>query len=568
MLNESFVVKSEKKIYSILPHEPETMATSLFVIGMAIYYFWRMFAITPQYDELYTYYTFISKGPIYAAIHWPLPNNHVGYSVLSAILDYTGNSYFGLRGVSYVCAVSNLILVYRICKRYFSHGLPFGAVVLYASMQVVNEYSVQGRGYTLATFCFLLAIYTIGRICIVGVKNNFLYVSLTSAFVIGLYTVPSSVYWVIPVGLSGAIYLFINAYRSRKAYTKFSDNIYQKKLLNLIISGVVAAIITTFLYTLIWLAIGSNLLVKSSDSMFYGWTHGKVLLRSPITALTTGIKYMLSQPYIQSLEPDVFWERFSGWVISMNEYMLPNFGYFIFVLVLISICCLFYECIKHFEYSRTVINLVVIVNVIFLGIILILQKKLPYLRVFGYTGFIVTLCVCVVFERLINVTIRLYNKKTSGNNDASTISKENETVVKKEKWYSGIGVYIPMTCMIIVFVLRLFDPAFNCQLGTRENDLFNTLYIADVTRKSNPAVLDCDQQYLMKFGWDIDCQKTDVTDADMVILDKDMLTPNYSGDDFWKFYQTYETIDWEYIKTMHVLYENEDFILYVKIGGE
>ncbi len=544
------------------------MATTLFIIGMAIYYFWRMFAITPQYDELYTYYTFISKGPIYSAIHWPLPNNHVGYSVLSGILDYSGNSYIGLRGVSYVCAVSNLILVYRICKRYFSHGLPLGAVLLFAAMQVVNEYSVQGRGYTLATTCFLLSIYIIGKICIVGSKRNYLYASLAGVMVLGLYTVPSSVYWVIPVGLSGALYLFINAYRSRKVYRSYSDNIYHKKLVNLIISGVFAALATLFLYTLIWLAIGSNLLVKTEGSMFFGWTHGKVLLRAPVNALITGINYMLSQPYIQSLDASVFWDRYAGWIYSLTEYMLPNLGYIIIFVVIVSIGCLFYECIKHFEYSRTFINLTVIVNVLFLGIILIVQKKLPYLRVFSYASFITVLCFCVVFERLINVTIRIYNRKISGNNDTNVVSKENEKVIRGEKWYEGIGVYIPMAAMILIYFIRVMDPAFSCQLGTRENEIFNTLYIADVARKSNPAVLDCDQQYLLKFGWDIDCQKTDVTDADMVIVDKDMYTPNYSGEDFWKFYQTYETIDWDYLKTMHVLYENEDLVLYVKIGGD
>jgi hypothetical protein len=31
---------------------------------MAIYYGWRMFALTPWYDELYTYYYFISRGPV------------------------------------------------------------------------------------------------------------------------------------------------------------------------------------------------------------------------------------------------------------------------------------------------------------------------------------------------------------------------------------------------------------------------------------------------------------------------------------------------------------------------
>jgi hypothetical protein len=172
--------------------------------------------------------------------------------------------------------------------------------------------------------------------------------------------------------------------------------------------------------------------------------------------------------------------------------------------------------------------------------------------------------VCSALERLINVSIRLYNREKSGNVDEVTVSKETERVLKRDAWYSGIGVYIPVFAILIVFLCRFFSPNFSCQLGERENEVFNTLYIADVRKREIPAVLDCEQQYLLKFGWDIDCQKTDVFDADMVILDKDMFTPDYSGEDFWKFYQTYETIDWDYLKTMHVIYENDNFVLYVK----
>ena len=564
MQSELLLNKSEKKIYDILPHEPETMATTLLIIGMAVYYFWRMFAITPQYDELYTYYTFISRGPFYSAIHWPLPNNHVGYSVLSAILDYLGNPYFGLRGVSFFCAVSNLILVYRICKRYFSHGLPLGATFLYASMQVVNEYSVQGRGYTLATTCFLISIYIIGSICRLGENKNYLYVSLVLVLTLGLYTVPSSVYWVIPVGLAGVLFLLINALRSRNVYDNFKDNIYYKKLHGLVLSGIIAALCTVFLYTIIWLAIGSNLLVKDATSELFGLSHGTVLVRAPIKSLMTGINYMLSQPYIQSVPANEFWSRFPGFIMNLLGYMLPGLGGVLVIIIVASLGCLLYECIRHFEYSRTVINLIAISNVLFFLVILIIQKKLPYLRVFSYMGFIVTLCVCAAVERLINVTIRIYNRRIIKKESIDTEGKETEQIMPDDIWYTGIGVYIPLAAMIIIFIVRFFSYDFSCQLGSRENEVFSALYIADVSKRNNPAVIDCDQQYLLKFGWDIDCNKTDVTDADMVIVDKDMFDPDYSGENFWKFYQTYETIDWEYLKTMRILYENEDFVLYVK----
>ena len=567
-MNESLAYKTEKRIYDFLPHDPETITATLFIIAMAIYYLWRMFAITPQYDELYTYYTFISRGPVYAAIHWPLPNNHVGYSVLSAFLDLMGNSYIGLRGVSYICAVSNIILINRISKRYFSHGLPLVTMILYASMQVVNEYSVQGRGYTLATTCFLLSIYAAGNICNADDTGKFYYAALAVSFVLGLYTVPSSIYWVIPISCAIGGYLLINAYASKAFSGKVAYSVYFKKFNTFFIYGLVAAFLTCVLYGVIWLAIGSNLLVKTEGTVYYGLSHGTVLLRAPLTALLRGMNYMLDQPYIQSLPAAEFNERALDWMFSLFNYMLPGMMYVILAVVIAGGLFAAYECIKHLAYSRTFINLIIVSNLVITGLMLVIQHKLPYLRVFSYSGFVVALCFSTCLERLINSTIRIYNRKKSGaKKDGETeaeIVRETEITVQTDKWYSGLGVYIPVIAAILLFLIRASSYEFNAQLGSRENDVFNTLYIADVRRRHNIAVTDCDQQYLLKFGWNIDCTKTDVDGADCVILDKNLMAPGYDGSDFWKFYQSYETINWDYIDSMRAIYENENFILYIK----
>ncbi|MBO4458301.1 MAG: glycosyltransferase family 39 protein [Butyrivibrio sp.] len=565
-MSESSRVKNEKRIYDFLPSRPETMAVTLFIIAMGAYYIWRMFAITPHYDELYTYYNFISRGPIYSAIHWPLPNNHVGYSVISAIFNLFGNSYIGLRGVSYIAAVLNLYLVYVISKRYYSHAIPFGAVVLYASMQIVNDYSVQGRGYTLATTCFLCAIYYIGCICRLGADKKSYYYFLGAAFVMGLYIVPSSVYWVIPVGASGVIFLLINAVRSKDVYETFYENIYYKKLRKLLYTGVISAGIVVFLYMIIWLAIGSNLLVKDENSLFFGASHVSTIIKATFKSMWTGIDYMLSMPYIQGMTHENFWNRVFPWFMSLLNYYVPGFSVLLLVIMLVSLGCLVYECVKHFEYSRTVVNLVVIVNIFFFVAMICLEHKLPYLRVFTHGAFVIVLCVCTALERLINLCIRLYNQKKlidKGINVSKT-SKEFETMAKDDRWYAGFATYLPIICIVIFFGFRFFDPGFSYQIASRENDIFNTLYIAEVTKRHNIAVLDCDQQYLLKFGWDIDCQKTDIEGADCVLLDKNMFVPEYTGEDFWKFYQTYETIDWNYLNSMHVLYENDNLVLYIK----
>ena len=565
-MNGSAIAKTEKKINELLPHSPEGMAVTLFVIAMAAYYLWRMFAITPNYDELYTYYNFISRGALYSAIHWPLSNNHVGYSVLSAILNRCGNSYIGLRGISYIASISNLILVYRISKKYYSHAIPLGAVVLYASMQIVNDYSVLGRGYTLATTYFLLSVILIGYICRLGDDKKSYYYMFGGTLILGMYVVPSSIYWAIPVWASGALFLYINAMRSKDVYSSISENIYYGKLRKLMITGAVSMAIVIALYMIIWLAIGSNILVKSGDSAFFELSHLSAIIKAPHKAIWTGLKYMISHSYIQRLSLPSFIGRVWSWFMSLLNSLVPKFSILTLIFLIASLGCLFYECFKHFEYSRTVINLVVIVNLMFLGIVLCVLRTLPYLRVFGYVAFVVVLCVCTALERLINIGIRLYNRRKliARGDEAVNSHEEIETVEKGDKWYSGIGVYIPVIVISILFIFRFFDPGFSCQIAERENNVFNTLYVADVTKRQSIAVLDCDQQFLLKFGWNIDCDKTDVDGADCVLLDKNMFDPKYSGNDFWKFYQTYKTIDWDYLSTMRVIYENDKFILYIK----
>ena len=130
----------------------------LFTICMTGYYGWRMFALDPWYDELYTYYSFISKGPVYAAIHWPVPNNHVMYSVVSAFLNIFGNSYISLRGISFLASAGNLVLLYCLAGKFMNKVLSLGCVALYSGFYLVNYISIQGRGYTMAISFYLIAL--------------------------------------------------------------------------------------------------------------------------------------------------------------------------------------------------------------------------------------------------------------------------------------------------------------------------------------------------------------------------------------------------------------------------
>ncbi len=521
------------------------MAVVLTLILMSFYYVWRVAYITPWYDELYTYYYFISRGPLYAAIHWPLPNNHVGYSVLSAILDLFGNPYIGLRGVSFVCAILNLFAIYRISRRFMQEWIAYSVMILYFICMLVNDLSVQGRGYTLATSCLLVCIREIVVICRNDKDRIRDYVLFSLSLILGLYTIPSSVYWVIPTCVATGVFLVINGVRSLNNRERIWGNRYFKKLKKFIIAGLIAAAVVLALYGIIWLAIGSNLLVKNEASPYFGLGHATVILHHPLKSAFAGIEYMLSQPYIQSVPRNGYLGSLWNWIKALAGYIYPIQWQYTVIVVMLGVFILVVECIRHFENSRTIFSLIIIMNAIGFLLIMIIQAKLPYYRVFSYIGIVTAVSCGIVLEHIHERVLIL-----------------GGDWVKSFK-FAGIIPLIPAIVVTIFSLIMFYDASYFAQHGSREANCYNALFIVNPDANKKLCVMDCDQQYLLKFGWGIDCENTDPTGCDYVLIDRNMMDENYNGADFWKFYQSYDTIDWDtLVSDYYVFYENEDFVLY------
>ena len=374
--------------------------------GMAVYYGWRLFALTPWYDELYTYYFFISKGPVYAAIHWPLPNNHVGYSVLSAVLDLFGNAYIGLRGVSYLCALANLYLVFRIAGRWMEGYLPLIATGFYVSMDLVNQMAVQGRGYTLGITCFLTAFTCMTELCGSGKISKRYYIFYIGSLTLGLYAVTSNVYWVVPLCLSGGIYLLVLSIGQAKAENvNFLKTSFGKGLIRLILASVMAAVLTIGLYTVIWMAIGSNLLVKDAASMYYGLSHGKMVLSAPFAAIGRGMEYMLDTPYIQSEERAGFTGRLLEFLVTLSGYYFRA-AYLVAAIWAAGVTALFWKLACRLRVNNTegmLLELMLVLEILFVPICLLIQCKRPYYRVFTYGGVLLCLLAAWLLKEALHI---------------------------------------------------------------------------------------------------------------------------------------------------------------------
>ena len=513
---------------------------------MAVYYGYRLFAFTPWYDELYTYYYFISKGPIYAAIHWPLPNNHVGYSVLSAFFDFFGNSYIGLRGISYICALANMILIYRISGRYLKGWMPLNTVILYVSMALVNQMAVQGRGYTLGITCCLLAFYCMADICEGERPKKRVYIVYTLSLVLGLYAVSSNVYWVVPLCLSGGLFLLIKALRQAAGEKRFFLKTQSgKRLISLIAASLSAAFGTILLYASIWVSIGSNLLVKDETSSYYGMGHIKMILSAPFAAMARGMEYMLDTPYIQSEERAGFSGRLWEWIKTLADYYYHLLAPL--VILILGAGCVFLvfrviRIMRKGEGNRLLLYLFLIAGILFVPAVLLIQCKRPYYRVFTYGGVYLALLLGVFLS-----------------DGVDFLCKKASDAGKKQIISAAVFA------VILTFGVKcLAFSGYNGQYGDREYETAKAFSAVNIKDYENFCVTDCNQEYLLYFLYGIRCENREIEGADMVLLDKRMCQPDFD-EMVWEFYHYYDTVPWDYLeKNLTKVYDSENYVLYAK----
>ncbi len=508
----------------------------LLSVCMAVYYGVRMFVLTPWYDELYTYYYFISRGPVYAAIHWPLPNNHVGYSTLSACLGVFGSAPVALRGVSYLCSLGSLALLYRIAKKWFTGGIALVPVFLFAGMYMVNQLAVQGRGYALVTFCYLTSLLSLASIVAEKKDNRWNYIAFGAALVVSLWAIPSSLYVVMPVCLIGGFGLLLD-----KDYGR---------LVRLVATSLVSAVCTAGLYGLLWLAIGSNLLSKTPDGPFYTAGHIDIILHAPFRALSEGIRYMLATPYIQSMTRQDFYRQAGHWLKTLfGTQLAPLWGLGgsgMCALLAIGLCagaaCLIRRPKKAFPEWYFVLT------PLLLSLALFIQCKLPYQRVFSFLGVWAALLAGWLVQRIMGLV----------------------RILPAFRWKDAAVKYVPVLAVAAAGLCWVFVLADMAPYSVRDEQIEEAYRQSGIESTDVPAVTDCDQEYLLLYFYGKrDEQVTrDVEAADMVLMDKALLGLPYDNreePEAWKFYLSGEEAETYRIyieENMTPVYENRQFILF------
>lgn len=490
----------------------------IYALVMAIIYSVEMFVNKPWYDELYTYYSFVSRGPVYAAIHWPVPNNHMGYSVLAAILNVFGNPYVGLRGVSVIASVANILLIYSFSRRFLRVELATSVSVLYAGANLVHSLAFQGRGYSLAITCYLSALICMYCICMnLARKRHYIIYALMMAY--GLYILPSSVYWVLQICLVGGLYLvFCGKW---------------KQLIKLVIASLAAAVLAGIAYSMVWLAIGSNLLCKDPSSAYYGIYQLRIIAANPLLSLKTGMEYMLATPYIQSISK-------SDAVFGMPAYFKDLFDYF-YNYCGISMCLLYgvlavfavFHCVVAFGKKRNAMfaGIYIGISLITTPIMLIIQSVHPYKRVLSF------FMVPFAFATMYGISLACHYRVSA---------KQAER-----------GARLTLILVVIVCGGLLALPSYRTPLAGRENDIEDVLKQIDVADIDSIYYMDDYQKYVLKFYHDAEPIEATLEDAEYVLVPCEVKADDYEAAE-WPILVSHKDANIGYVEKYYEVIASSD----------
>ncbi len=190
-----------------------------------------------RYDEAITYLMFVSRPWADALSAYQLPNNHLLNTLLAKVaVSALGPAEPALRLPNLLAGVGVMALVTVIGKRWFGKAGAVAALAVAAVTPTLLHFSALARGYELAIFLSLTALYALDRRAYGG-GNLWAWVTAAAA-TLALYAVPTAMLFVLPL----AAYDFIlNGGKTKEGFKRWA------------LTWLAAAAFTTVLYTpVIW----------------------------------------------------------------------------------------------------------------------------------------------------------------------------------------------------------------------------------------------------------------------------------------------------------------------------
>lgn len=164
-----------------------------------------VFVVPFTYDESYVWLEMVNKGPLVSAFYYPIHGNHLFQTVYSSFLHFIyPEPWFSMRLMSVI--FSGMAGLLWFLWVYHKHGVSAAWLSLwFLDLSYVNGlHSFMGRGYIPGLFFAILILI----IWDVWVRRAIFFFGVFFACiaVLGIWTLPSFIFWVAPLLLAWAWY--------------------------------------------------------------------------------------------------------------------------------------------------------------------------------------------------------------------------------------------------------------------------------------------------------------------------------------------------------------------------
>jgi hypothetical protein len=233
------------------------------ILALRLYYF-RVYPLGT--DEIATYDYFVSGGPVAITSFYPIPNNHILFSLSCWMVSwFTSHDVLVLRLPTLLISSAGTVVAYALLVRLANFRVATLTVGLFCLSPFTLYYSVAGRGYfllivlALGQFFATLALLRFGR------YRQLAWVAFVVLGVLGMYTIPTYIYPLFSLGL----WIAFTCIRRRDG---------------------------RLLFTLA----GATALVAGGTLLAYG----------PIISIS-GLRLLIANDYIAPQTPAEFWESYA-----------------------------------------------------------------------------------------------------------------------------------------------------------------------------------------------------------------------------------------------------------------
>lgn len=145
------------------------------------------------YDEAFSFVHFANEPFEVVLNDYSFPNNHIFHTILMKLsMSVFGHGYWGIRLPAFLAGIALLPLAYGWVRASFNKHIAVVVLALLACSNVLIEYGVEARGYSIWMCCFVVSSWAVVEWLKRG--NKFMLLLFAGASVLAVYTTTAAIY--------------------------------------------------------------------------------------------------------------------------------------------------------------------------------------------------------------------------------------------------------------------------------------------------------------------------------------------------------------------------------------